>query len=124
MLQNRIPPLIAKYVDLHHLECDGLSRMIDSVLTRENIPHQNYWGELRYNNRSITHFWIDVCEENTIYRIDYRAQMWFGNSPEIPHGIFRPSRYSRVDYKGSRIEFPPLSVEVLELIATPVEAFF
>ena len=86
--------LIAKY-EACALECDGLTRVITTVLQENSIPHTCMTGTLTFtgtNEGTPLHFWIDLPDGQ---RIDYRARMWLGDRPDVPHGIFNP-----VDFPG------------------------
>jgi hypothetical protein len=100
--------LIAKYVDCA-LECDGLTRVITTVLKEHSIPHTCMVGTLTLtgtNTGAPVHFWIDLPDGQ---RVDYRARMWLGERPDVPHGIFNPADFPGVTYKGEAVPLEPLS---------------
>jgi hypothetical protein len=84
-LQNKISQLLSQYEKLP-LECDGFSRIVHFLLTRECIEHNCYCGRVTWNNVPfVPHFWIQVND----YFIDYKLQMWFKEIPLPPNGIFK-----------------------------------
>jgi len=80
-----------------HLECDGATRVLNYLLTKENIPHQVMRGRAAIGVESITHYWIEA--EGHI--IDVKIQMWFG--PIATQGVFKPEN-SKTEYKGQPIQ--------------------
>lgn len=78
-------------VDALPLECDGLTRVISTLMQREGIPHQVCIGKLSITKVGMIplHWWI-VLPDGLI--CDYRARMWLGNLPQVPHGLFAPSQ--------------------------------
>ena len=77
ILINRLRSLLTSYDSLKHLECDGLTQVLHSVLSDEKIEHTVYIGKVVHilTNYTISiHHWIEV--ENL--RIDYRRRMWLG----------------------------------------------
>lgn len=106
-----IEKLIEPY--LHYpVECDGMTHIIHSVLTTNNIVHQVYRGRVTVSERSIIHFWVEI--EDKI--IDYRLQMWFPKQPGLPTGIFKPTLYPHICYEGRAIEIQAFAIEILPLI--------
>lgn len=85
--------LLDKY-DKLPLECDGLTRVLDRVLTFHNIPHKVIYGTLSKGKSSLPHYWIQLVDGRIA---DYRARMWFNY--EAPHGIFNPFDQSVVKYE-------------------------
>lgn len=112
--------------DIAHLECDGLTRVVHTVLAHEGINHQVFAGQI-YDvptGRTMSpHLWVDV----EMYRIDYRARMWLGNGEDIPHGVVRVGQYSNVLYQGENFSIPVLPKELFDALITPfppIEALF
>lgn len=72
------------------LECDGFTRVVSNLLTRERIPHEVCFGTLTVVGRGRigVHYWIafDNC-----HTLDFRARMWFGEWSDVPHGYFIPT---------------------------------
>jgi len=65
------------------------------------------------NTGAPVHFWIDLPNGQ---RIDYRARMWLGDHPEIPHGIFNPADFPSVTYKGHTVPLEPLPPTVFAIL--------
>lgn len=75
------------------LECDGLSRVVAALLSREGIEHQAHQGTLQTPQGRIgLHCWVELPDGAII---DFRARMWLGE--EAPHGIFYPDKESRYE---------------------------
>lgn len=55
------------------------------------------------------------------YRVDYRLQMWFGRSAEVPHGIFLSKKVSLVEYEGLCLELEPLPETILQALQFGIE---
>lgn len=73
-------------LDAASVECDGMSRLVVTRLHRAGIEHIAFDGMLTVQGRVISrHFWVEVGD----LVIDYRARMWLGDDPEVPHGVFR-----------------------------------
>ncbi len=88
------------------LECDGLIQVLSTVLTREGIPHSVYIGCITYVptlQAFAPHYWIGVGA----FTVDFRADMWLRNLPNIPHGIFCQKDYP-VEYEGEVVPCDPL----------------
>lgn len=99
-LVQHVRQLTAKY-DSCPLECDGLTRVLHTVLTNHGIPHQTVLGTIQLGEQMFEpHFWIKLPNS---YIVDYRARMWLG--PEAPHGVFRRSN---AKYAGR-----PIRLEIL-----------
>jgi hypothetical protein len=97
--------------DTCRLECDGLTRVLAYILTKEAIEHIVMVGEITDHQTGqcfSPHFWIALPDRRNI---DYRARMWLGQVEHVPHGIFDPEDYP-VSYNGETIQF-----DDLELIA-------
>jgi hypothetical protein len=110
--------LLAPYDPLP-LECDGLTRVLATVLAREGIAHRCYMGSVvdsRTQNGSRLHFWIELPDGRTI---DYRARMSMGETEDIPHGIFNKSDYPHIFYFGHNITLEPLSPILFEALTMP-----
>jgi hypothetical protein len=109
--------LLDKY-DIAHLECDGLTRVVHTILSHEGIEHGVFGGQiLHVHTKRImrTHLWVDVG----LYRVDYRARMWLGDSQDIPHGVVWVVQYPNVLYQGQRLDMPILSKELFDILITP-----
>lgn len=89
-----------------NLECDGFSRIASYLLNTNNIPHKIKHGIVKYNfgdfkDKSLHHWWIQL-KGNMI--LDYRLQMWFGKSLNVPHAVFNPVEYNLIEYREVRTE--------------------
>lgn len=75
-------------LDACPVECDGMTRAVATLLKREGIPFTPHCGSLTIPEvgHIPLHFWIEL--DNGLI-CDYRAQMWLGSSPSVPHGIFK-----------------------------------
>jgi hypothetical protein len=94
--------LLDEYDPLH-LECDGLTRVLDYVLHQHGIRHKVCAGPISYpatDESMAPHFWIEVPLEGATAIVDYRARMWLGDEADILHGVFRAGE-SAVVYDGS-----------------------
>ncbi|RRJ54939.1 hypothetical protein EHV15_35810 [Paenibacillus oralis] len=90
---------IFEMLDSLELECDGLSRVISSLLSSAGVSHRLFIGSVTTigNKGMCPHLWIEVDD----YVIDYRLRMWLGHDPSIPHGVFKKSEFSHITYSGS-----------------------
>jgi hypothetical protein len=107
--------LLSEY-DSCQLECDGLTRVLHTVLARENIEHTCMVGSLtdtKHARNVPLHFWIGLPDGKII---DYRARMWLGDDPSVPHGIFYPNEYPEYVYQGSTLELEPLSPSLFNIL--------
>lgn len=112
--------------DASTTECDGMTRMVHTLLAREQIPHQVFVGslyQLQQNKQIAPHFWVDLAGEFVGVRIDFRAQMWLGNNEGVPHGVFQPQYYSTVRYVGEPISFRLLSDVEFYVLTMPLPCF-
>lgn len=82
------------------LECDGMTRVIASLLNRASIQYTVFMGVLQDTslptteaNSAVLHCWIKLSDGAIV---DYRARMWFGD--DAPNGVFHPSAYRRFKY--------------------------
>lgn len=91
-----------------HLECDGMTRILHSVLVREDMSHQVYQAVIC----GVLHFWIEI--ERPRIKIDYTLGKWFPTDPPPPLGVFLPTR--PWDFRGRAIELPVLPEPVIELL--------
>tara|TARA_B100000963_G_scaffold8974_3_gene7090 strand:- start:3050 stop:4339 length:1290 start_codon:yes stop_codon:yes gene_type:complete len=91
------------------LECDGTSRIIDYVASLNGIQTQPKMGAIIKKNGSDIvdgfepHFWNEIYIDGEKYIIDYRAQMWLGDS--APHGLFKESDLKNWEYIGDNVNF-------------------
>lgn len=100
--------LLDKY-DKCPLECDGLTRVLHTVLTRNGYSHTVKLGCITLgSNASAPHFWIELPDGRFV---DYRARMWVGY--QASHGIFRQSQ---VSYEGEPIYMEPLDERLFKIL--------
>lgn len=104
MNRDAIDSLCAPLAALTHLECDGLSRVLFTMLTDAGAPVEAFAGRISAGTSRVIHFWLRVGE----WTIDYRARMWLGAVPEIPHGVFRAGDFPAVQYDGIAMPMEPL----------------
>lgn len=116
---SKVTELTSPY-DGAPLECDGMTRVLHTVLMKNRMPHVPMVGGVEWNGKKFTpHFWIDLPSGNVV---DYRLRMWFG--PGAPHGVFDP-RKEGVIYTGHRANMPPLPGFLFEVLTgRPIEAGF
>lgn len=81
-LQNWLAPL-----DALSLECDGMSRVVSALLTRDSISHQVCTGRLEIDGVGAIsyHWWVEFGDGAIC---DWRARMWLGEGIAVPHGVF------------------------------------
>jgi hypothetical protein len=102
-------------LDAAPVECDGMCRLITTRLQNLGIPHQVMVGSVSLNDGSIPHhYWIMVGE----LTVDYRARMWLGDTPFVPHGIFRQDTCA-ARYEGIEIQMDPLHPIVFNELCRP-----
>ncbi len=112
-IQQKIKNLLDPY-DYSQTECDGMSRIIHTVLATEGIEHQLRMGILIKDKQEVEpHFWIDLPSGE---RIDYRARMWLGDNLSVPHGIFQPNDFPNIIYSGIPVELELLSSVLLKIM--------
>ena len=100
--------LLAPY-DRYRLECDGLTRVLSTVLHQRGIAHICVAGQIvdLIDTASMwPHYWFTLDDRRIV---DYRARMWLRDKPHIPHGIFHPS-----DFPGGLCSGEPINLGVLD----------
>ncbi len=77
------------------LACDGMSQVTSTLLQREGISHSVCAGELTVDGVGSMwdHWWVELGWQYPGYLIDYRAIVWLGKVPEVPHGVFVPTMH-------------------------------
>ena len=109
-LDSKLEKLLKPY-DKCRLECDGLTRVLHTVLSKNKIKHSVHQGEVHVGKEVFNpHFWIQLPNG---YVVDYRLRMWFGN--KAPHGIFKPEN-NDVKYDGDKINMPELSDVMFQIL--------
>jgi hypothetical protein len=102
-------------LDAAPVECDGMTRLACTVLSKEGIAHRVLVGSLTFGDQTVVpHFWIEVGE----YLIDYRARMWLGQSDAVPHGVCEKHALC-TRYSGEQIDMQPLSEELFSILVMP-----
>lgn len=101
---SSVAGITAPYAENQSLECDGLTRVLHTVLSDRHIPHTPMFGRVEWNDRHfMPHFWIELPNGEVV---DYRLRMWFG--PKAPNGVFDPKKVG-VTYDGRRASMPLLT---------------
>ena len=94
------------------LECDGLSRVVAALLSREGIEYQAHQGTLQTPQGRIgLHCWVELPDGAIV---DFRARMWLGK--EAPHGIFCPSEEIQYESYGPLHRIIPSDSGISQLI--------
>lgn len=102
-------------LDAAGVECDGMTRLVCTVLANAGIEHQAYVGSLQLDSgATIPHLWVEVGD----VLIDYRARMWLGNTADVPHGVVLKGDLC-ISYSGQPIDVPPLSAALFTILALP-----
>lgn len=92
-------------LDAAPVECDGMCRLVVTRLCAAKIEHRAMVGSITLGDKVMSpHWWVEV-EDMTI---DYRARMWLGDIPLVPHGVFRQDTCATV-YKGIEVVMEPIS---------------
>jgi hypothetical protein len=102
-------------LDSADVECDGMARLVCTVLSREQIEHSSFVGQLQLDGQMVRpHFWVEVGP----VLIDYRARMWLGERDDVPHGVCLKSEIAAV-CDGELYPINPLPAHVFQLLALP-----
>lgn len=123
-------PTIAQLVELTEpysycpLECDGLTKVLTTLLQEQAIPHTVYSGTIApstiQSKGGIVHQWIEVETADEGRRtLDYRVRQWFGSRSEVPHGIFDPALFL-FTYIGEPVDLVSLTRQQFLLMASPI----
>ena len=98
-LQRLLEPL-----DACTVECDGFARLASRVLTESGYEHQVFLGSIVLGAEGMApHFWIELEG----LRVDCRARMWLGESPDGPHGVVPLNAFPAIHYDGEPCALPP-----------------
>lgn len=97
------------FVDALQLECDGLTRVLSTLMQRDGIDHRVLVGELEVIGIGTIpyHWWIELPDGTLC---DFRARMWLGDHEDVPHGVFLPS--PSLKYRASK-EREPCSIGLI-----------
>ena len=99
------------------VECDGMTRLVVTLLERHQQPFQAFYGAVTVGeSRFEHHFW--VVTEGCI--IDYRARMWLGD--DAPHGVFSLKEFGHC-YSGEPVVVSPLSPALEAILKLPIPWF-
>lgn len=99
------------------VECDGLSRLLHTVLVHDQIPVTMHAGVLKVYDQVMPHFWLEVPNGTDLWLVDYRARQWFPDAP-VPHGVTNAQEISGyVRYTGQPLLERPLSPLVFAILA-------
>lgn len=73
------------------LECDGMTRVISTLLQASNIDHCIEIGSLEVQGAGVIplHWWIRLPDDRIV---DLRARMWLGDGVHVPNGVFEPGQ--------------------------------
>ena len=106
-------------LDEANAECDGVTRLVSTVLARNDVEHQVYAGGILRSSETggkdllmDRHFWVECGA----LRIDYRARMWLGDDDCVPHGVHSPDQYPLIAYAGKPVYMEPLSDPLFSII--------
>jgi hypothetical protein len=107
-------------LDEANCECDGLTRLVTTVLQWHQIPHTVFKGSVRRKRPDDTpdivvapHYWVQVGD----LFIDYRARMWLGTDGTVPHGVFVGAEYPTVEYAGEKVGMIALPATLFGLVS-------
>nr|QOQ33351.1 hypothetical protein [Pseudomonas syringae pv. actinidiae] len=80
----------ATRLDALGLDCENLVRVIATLLSVSGASYEAHRGSLWVKGVGHVepHHWIVLSNGETV---DFRAQLWLGNEPNIPHGVFTPT---------------------------------
>lgn len=80
--------------DKLHLECDGMTRCISTVMQRDGVEHRIRVGSLTVSDVGTIpyHMWIEMPDGQIC---DLRARMWLGEHAQVPHGLFMPAEHHK-----------------------------
>lgn len=121
-LQTLLDPLAKAPV-----ECDGMSRLVATVLAEIGIAYQGYRGRLSSGSQTMApHFWIEVGP----WRIDYRSRLWFPDDNGIQEGVFLANQgeITRGDgtdtrYDGIAVDIAPLPRFLFDVLQVQIEPY-
>jgi hypothetical protein len=75
-------------LDSLRLECDGMTRVISTLLNRDGVAHTVRCGRVRGPGDGIDlHYWVVLTDGRIV---DLRARVWLGD--DAPHGVFKPDQ--------------------------------
>ena len=95
------------------VDSDYMTFVISSVLNKYGIFHQcrlGYAEDLQSGTMTLPHCWIELEQG---WFIDLALRRWLDDENDIPHGVFQPSKYPRVRYRGLPLQAPGLDEDEL-----------
>jgi hypothetical protein len=100
------------------LECDGMSRVLSFKLSQMGVKHAVKQGQLLVDGQRVVpiHQWVELSDGRLV---DYRARMWAGVAQDIPHGIFNPAEFKRMQYSGVAFD-PQVDEKLFKMLVTPI----
>jgi hypothetical protein len=116
MDRDRLESLV-KHLEFAPVECDGMARLVATVLVQHNIQYQGMVGSIvpKGFDFSIPHFWVQVGD----LIIDYRAQIWLGNNDDVPHGVVFADKFEDI-YSGKPCLIEPLPAALFRIMTIPL----
>lgn len=83
-------------LDSAPLECDGFTRAASTLLAKYGVEHRVFIGSLAVEGVGgiNPHFYLQFPDGAIC---DFRARIWLGDDPAVPHGIFVPSTAQRYE---------------------------
>jgi len=109
---SKVRKLTEPYDGVSGLECDGMTRVLHTVLSKNRIPHKVMGGSVSFGGKSFEpHVWIELPGGMVV---DYRARMWLGR--KAPHGVFNPERED-IEYDGRSANFPILNDFLFDVLS-------
>lgn len=113
--------LIQPYDRNQSLECDGLTRVLSSLLLDLQVSHTVWMGSCFWRTEAGAesaiplHFWIELPDDRQrVWRLDCRLRYWLGSQIALPHGFFRPQRFPLLHYEGEAIHLKRLTPKALQ----------
>ena len=108
-------------LDALRLECDGMTRVVSSLLQRDGVAHSPMVGNLEVPSvgRIAQHYWIELGDGR---RIDLRARMWLGDDLRVPHGIV-PADHAHAHFTGHSIQFSSSPIVFWALTCRTIDEF-
>lgn len=101
-----------QYCEQEALDCDGATNIISTFLHDNGVEHTTKAGIVRLKDFEFApHFWIEIGS----LVIDFKLRKWFGDSPDIPHGVFNPSKMN-VQYEGEEFYFTDNARSAMRLV--------
>lgn len=92
-----------------------MSRVIHFLLSQAGVDHEIFAGAVvcpELGRSFDPHLWVQTADGI----IDFRAQMWLGDNPLVPHGFFAPENFG-CDYDGEAIDIS-VNAAVFEILTS------